>query len=62
MVEFGPSDPKVPGSTLGHISFFFSFFASRISNSASFHILNNYILKAKQPFPFLFEQQKVPHK
>ena len=40
MVEFGPSDPKVPGSTLGHISFFFSFFASRISNSASFHALD----------------------
>ena len=40
MVEFWPSDPKVPGSFQGHSNYFFFFvFISRISISESFHIL-----------------------
>ena len=60
MVEFWPSNPKVPGSTSGHNRYFFSFCLQNFNFWKFSH--SNYILEAKQPFQSLFEHPKVTQK
>ena len=59
MVEFCPSNPKVPGSTPAYTSFFlFFWFCLQNFKFCKFSYSKD-ILEAKQTFPSLFEHQKV---